>query len=521
MAAALLWVAAAALLYLTARVVRFYRRVWRMHRLTADIPGPAPYPLIGNVHRFLTPLDRMYQLMDSLCADFGYLFKFWIGPCLGVAVLDPEDLQVVLTSPALASKPDEFYECLMHVVGRGLITLNGSDYKRHRKAITASMHYDILQEFVTMFGVNCRELEARLDPLAETGEVFDVLHDLGRCASLSVCRTVLAAEAPGLEAERDAFVQIVHDASKVMLYRGLRPWFRSRLLFKLSSWYERYYQVVEGGTNFADKVLTQKTQMLQQTAPTTPAPAAHRRQTFLDTFLSSTEASVLTRAELLDELKTMLFAGIGTSMDFQSMFLLCMSLYPDMQRKVQQELDDVFGSDRDRDIVASDLPHMKYLECALKEALRFFPSVPVFARVASQDVPLPSGRVIPEGCYVGVFPLWTHRHPKYFPDPERFDPERFTPENSRDRHPFAFIPFSTGLRSCIGQRFAMMFAKTVAASVLRRYDVLPDPDGPRRLVDVPLVGGISLSVKGGVKVRLRRRGPHGLEHAEEPPVYGL
>lgn len=117
-----------------------------------------------------------------------------------------------------------------------------------------------MQEFVTLFNSNCRDLEARLDPLAETGEVFDVLRDLGRTASLSVCQTVLAAEAPGLEAERDAFVQIVHDASKVMLYRGLRPWFRSRALFRLSSWHDRYYKVAEGGTNYADKVLSQKSQ---------------------------------------------------------------------------------------------------------------------------------------------------------------------------------------------------------------------------------------------------------------------
>lgn len=81
--------------------------------------------------------------------------------------------------------------------------------------------------------------------------------------------------------------------------------------------------------------------MLQERAAsessgTTIAAPKKRRQTFLDQFLMSDDASVLNQDELLDELKTLLLGASATSMDFLSLFLLCMALEPEVQRKVQQ-----------------------------------------------------------------------------------------------------------------------------------------------------------------------------------------
>lgn len=73
-----------------------------------------------------------------------------------------------------------------------------------------------------------------------------------------------------------------------------------------------------------------------RTAPAASPTAKSRRRTFLDQFLTSSEAGVLTRNELFDELRTLLLTGAGTSMDFQSLFLMCMALQPEVQRKVQK-----------------------------------------------------------------------------------------------------------------------------------------------------------------------------------------
>ncbi len=55
------------------------------------------------------------------------------------------------------------------------------------------------------------------------------------------------------------------------------------------------------------------------------------------------------------------------------------------QRKIQEELDEIFGNDKDRNITAADIAKMKYLECSIKESLRLYPSVAFFLRHLNED----------------------------------------------------------------------------------------------------------------------------------------
>lgn len=117
---------------------------------------------------------------------------------------------------------------------------------------------------------------------------------------------------------------------------------------------------------------------------------------------------------------------------------------------------------------------MKYLNAVVKEGLRMFPPVPLFARRVTEDfesgndcnfAPLllvvfliwkgflaSAGYKIPVGSTAMVIPFLIHRNPKVWDKPDEFRPERFLSENhDQERHAFSYVPFSAGARNCIGE----------------------------------------------------------------------
>jgi cytochrome P450 len=93
-----------------------------------------------------------------------------------------------------------------------------------------------------------------------------------------------------------------------------------------------------------------------------------------------------------------------------------------------------------------------------------------------------------------------HRHPDFWPDPERFDPDRFEPNPNESRHSYAYLPFAAGPRACIGLGMAMLEIQLVLAQIIQRYRV--------RLVDghvVEMDAKVTLKQRYGLPLHFERR----------------
>lgn len=200
--------------------------------------------------------------------------------------------------------------------------------------------------------------------------------------------------------------------------------------------------------------------------------------------------------QLRDEVLTMLVAGHETTATALSWTWALLDTNPAAAARLHAELDAVLG---DRLPTVADLPQLRYTRMVLDESMRLYPPVYILSRKVLADDTI-GGYRIPGGSSVDISPYITHRHPAFWEDPERFEPERFTPERVAARHKYAYIPFSTGPRMCIGNNFALMEGTLILATLARRFRPrLPDGRMPEAL---PL---ITLRPADGLPMIIERR----------------
>jgi len=128
----------------------------------------------------------------------------------------------------------------------------------------------------------------------------------------------------------------------------------------------------------------------------------------------------MTDLQLRDEAMTLLLAGHETTANALTWTWYLVSQHPAVERELHEELDRTLGG---RAPSADDLPDLPYTRRVLSEAMRLYPPAWVVGRRAVIDCEVGT-HTVPSGALVFVSQWVTHRDPRFFVDPERFDPER-------------------------------------------------------------------------------------------------
>ncbi|KAK6339245.1 hypothetical protein TWF718_008668 [Orbilia javanica] len=197
-------------------------------------------------------------------------------------------------------------------------------------------------------------------------------------------------------------------------------------------------------------------------------------------------------------------AGADTTVITLTSFIAAMVLFPEVQRKAQEEIDRVVGTDRLPTF--DDREGLPYINAVVKEALRWWTVLPLcLIHVADQDFEY-NGYCIPKGAYILPSLWWALNDPEVYTSPEKFDPERFlSPRNEPDP---AIHQFGYGRRICAGRFLAdasvyLSIVKTLAVFNINKP---VDKDGKEVDIEVKPTAGI-LNYLQKFNVRITPRSP--------------
>ncbi|XP_032042300.1 cytochrome P450 4V2 isoform X2 [Aythya fuligula] len=391
------WVAGAVTLLLTVVIMCFLPSLldyWWRWRVMKPIPGISPcYPVLGNALLLERKGEGFFKQLQKYAEDFRKqpLFKIWLGPLPITVLYHPDSVEVILSSSKHIEK-SFLYKFLHPWLGTGLLTSTGDKWRSRRKMITPTFHFSILNDFLEVMneqgGVLLEKLEKHVDK-----EPFDIFLDVTLCALDIICETAMGRNVGAQENKDSEYVRAIYRMSDLIQQRQKSPWLWHDLvyiLFKEGREHERNLKILH---NFTDTVIAEKAAELENTKRTkcdtdvnSEESGSKKREAFLDMLLNATddEGNKLSYKDIREEVDTFMFEGHDTTAASMNWVLYLLGCNPEVQKKVHRELDEVFGN-TERPVTVDDLKKLRYLECVVKEALRLFPSVPMFARSVAED----------------------------------------------------------------------------------------------------------------------------------------
>jgi len=517
-----------------------YFRITKRHmiELAAKIPGPAGLPLIGNAHELIGSSDTIFKNVYQRSFEFDQVIKLWIGPKLVIFLIDPRDVEVILSSHVYIDKSPE-YRFFQPWLGNGLLISTGQKWRAHRKLIAPTFHLNVLKSFIDLFNANARSAVEKLRK--EGDREFDIHDYMSETTVEILLETAMGVSKTTQDRSGFEYAMAVMKMCDILHLRHTRVWLRPDWLFNLTKYGKEQVKLLDIIHGLTKKVVARKKEdyksgkrnFVDTSKDTTPKDTKNvaveglsfgqssglkddldvddndvgekKRQAFLDLLVEASQNGVvLTDEEMKEQVDTIMFEGHDTTAAGSSFFLSMMGCHPDIQEKVIQEIDEIFG-ESDRPVTFQDTLEMKYLERCLMETLRMYPPVPIIAREIKTDLKLASGDyTIPAGCTVVVATFKLHRQPHIYPNPDVFNPDNFLPEKTASRHYYAFVPFSAGPRSCVGRKYAMLKLKILLSTILRNFRVRSTV----KEEDFRLQADIILKRAEGFKVKLepRKRG---------------
>ncbi|EEF38624.1 cytochrome P450 86B1 [Ricinus communis] len=481
--------------------------------------GLPVWPVLGMLPSMIFALQsNLYEwISDVLCRQNG-TFRFrgpWFSSLNCVVTADPRNLEHLLKSKfSNFPKGQYFRDTVRDLLGDGIFNADDEMWQRQRKTASIEFHSTKFRQLTTKSLLEL--VHSRLLPVLENAVNNSITIDLQdillRLTFDNVCMIAFGVD-PGclnLDLPEIPFARAFEDATEATVLRFVTPTCIWKAMKYLDLGAEKKLKgSIKAVDEFAEKVIrTRKKEMSSTTSDDDKKHGSDILTVFMR--LKDENGKPFSDKFLRDICVNFILAGRDTSSVALSWFFWLLDKHPKVEEKilaeiykiVKQRSEDPFDPKSPLMFRPEEVKKMEYLQAALSEALRLYPSVPVDHKEVIEDDIFPDGTRLKQGTKV-IYAIYAMGRMEaiWGKDCREFKPERWLRDGRyMSESAYKFTAFNGGPRLCLGKDFAYYQMKFAAASIIYRYHVKVAKDHSV----VPKLA-LTMYMKHGLKVNLFKR----------------
>lgn len=430
-------------------------------------PGPLGLPIVGYLP-FMG--KRPDKTITNLGKKYGSIFSMYLGSRLVVVLHGYDAIKEAFVKQAdiFSGRPEPEAFSLSEDSISGVATVDGTLWRDHRRFILT-----LLRDYgVGKISIEPRIMEEINSFILElktlNGKAANIKHTLATSVANNISIMTLGKRFEyrdptflKIQSLMEEFVTSINSVSASNFF----PWLKYIPGIQFFSSNSKLEKILNTAHIYFRGLMNEHKQSFVN----------GQRDHYVNAYFTEQESKVEKQTDignfndvtLINNMRTLFGAGTETTTSTLLWGIIYLMLNPEIQKKVQDEIDEVIGQNR----IPSWNDHLltPYTEATLCEIQRKASLAPLSLPHRNTEECYIFGYRIPQSTLIIPNLGNALSDPKLWGDPENFRPERFLSENGKVEKPEYFIPFSTGKRECLGEILARMELYLYFTTMMQKF----------------------------------------------------